>query len=165
MKGSLCWCTVAKPTETQTLWSRRKPSKMKDKGGIVSIATLVSPQKEERVRLVMKHTSATSCQWSMRGSRGGDGRRRENTDTQCVGAFFLGFHFGGLSFPKIGMVDQVIQELQTEICDNKTGTRSAPPLGWFIDWFVAVLAEEELVKKKPQQFGYFNPIQKWHLNK
>lgn len=40
---------------------------------------------------------------------------------------FLGFHFGGLSFPKIGMVHQVIQELQTEICDNnKTGKRSAP---------------------------------------
>lgn len=40
---------------------------------------------------------------------------------------FLGFHFGGLSFPKIGMVHQVIQELQTEICDNnKTGQRSAP---------------------------------------
>lgn len=99
---------------------------MKDKGGIVSFATLVSPQKEKPVRLVMKHTSATFCQWSMRGSRGGDGRRRENTDTECVGVF-LGFHFGGLSFPKIGMVHQVIQELQTEICDNnKTEKRSTP---------------------------------------
>lgn len=92
--------TVVKQTEMQTLWSRWKPLKIKDKVRLCLSQPLFPSRKRKAVRLVIKHTSPMFCHWSMRGSEGEDGRRRENTDTKCMG-FFLGFHFVGLNFPKI----------------------------------------------------------------